>query len=167
MTDTKTVTVGKKLIPLDHIALVEPFERPAHGRMRSDRAFQSRLLLVDRDSVLTEQDAAAFAEAHGFRMLKERVAVNPAVHFSVESFEPAEGFTPQKPYRLRLSWRDLDGNTQSKLLLAAPDTVLSIAVRGQNAQAQGFQDRQSPSARKSALGRRRRRSVEAPGTSPT
>jgi len=29
------------------------------------------------------------------------------------------------------TWRDLDGNTQSKLLLSPPEAVLAVAVRGE------------------------------------
>lgn len=133
---SSTVTLGRKLIPLEHIALVEPFEPSAHQRMQTERAFQARVVLIDRESVLTEEAPAAFAEAHGFRMLaQEAVATNPALRFSVEAFEPTEGFNPRKPYRSRLLWRDLDGNTQSKLLLSTPESVLAIAVKGQTAPA--------------------------------
>jgi hypothetical protein len=61
---------------------------------------------------------------------EDGLAANPAIHFGVESFEPAEGFTPSKPYRSRLLWRDFDGDMQSKLLLSAPETVLAIVVKG-------------------------------------
>jgi len=127
-----TVTVGKRLIPIEHIALIEPFDPAAHPRMQTERPFQARIVLIDRESVLTEEAPAAFSEAHGFRMLAdERVATNPAIRFGVETFEPAEGFKPTKPYLARLLWRDLDGNTQSKLLLSKPETVLAIAVKGE------------------------------------
>ena len=59
----------------------------------------------------------------------DRVATNPAIHFRVVSFLPAEGFKPSKAYATRLLWRDLDGNDQSKLPLSEPEMVLAIAVR--------------------------------------
>jgi hypothetical protein len=87
--------------------------------------------MVNRESVLTEEKPQAFAATNGFRMLQmDGVATNPAVHFRVESFAPAEGFTPGKAYATWLLWRDLDGNDQSKLLLSDPETVLAVAVRG-------------------------------------
>lgn len=129
---TNTVTIGRRLIPLDHIALVEPFDAAAHPRMQSERPFKARIVLIDRESVLTEQTPSAFAEQHGFRMLAEDgVGTSPLLRFGVESFEPAEGFNPAKPYKTRLVWRDLDGNTQSKLLLSRPETVLAVAIRGE------------------------------------
>jgi hypothetical protein len=129
---TNTVTVGKRLIPVDHIALVEPFDPSAHPGMKSDKAFKARVVLVDRQSVLTEEESAGFAEAHGFRMLAEEgVATNSAIRFAVETFEPAEGFEPTKPFRSRLLWRDLEGNTQSKLLLSTPEVVLAAVVTGE------------------------------------
>jgi hypothetical protein len=129
---SKTVTLGRRLVPLEQIALIEPFEPAAHSRMQTDRPFKARVVLLNRDSILTEEPPELFAEAQGFRMLTEDgVATNPQVHFAVESFHPAEGFNPTKPYLSRLVWRDLDGNTQSKLLLTAPEHVLAVAVRGE------------------------------------
>jgi hypothetical protein len=127
-----TVTIGKRLIPVESIALVEPFDPSAHPGMKSDKPFKARVVLLDRQSVLTEQTVEAFAQAHAFLLLAEdQVVTNPAIRFGVETFEPADGFEPTKPFRTRLSWRDLDGNTQSKLLLSPPEAVLAIAVRGE------------------------------------
>jgi len=135
---TNTVTIGKRLIPLDHIALVEPFDPSAHPGMKTDKAFKARVVLIDRQSVLTEEESAGFAEAHGFRMLAEEgVATNPAIRFAVETFEPAEGFEPTKPFRSRLLWRDLEGNTQSKLLLSTPEVVLAAVVTGEGKASSG------------------------------
>jgi hypothetical protein len=89
-------------------------------------------LLVSRESFLTEQSVESFADLNHFRLLPdEHVATNPAIAFQVETFAPAEGFQPTKPYATRLRWRDRDGNDQSKLLVTAPETVLAVAVRGE------------------------------------
>lgn len=88
--------------------------------------------MINRDSVLTEQTPQVFAEAHAFRVLEaDQIATNPSVAFRVETFEPADGFTPSKAFSTRLLWRDRDGNDQSKLLIAAPETVLAVVVRGE------------------------------------
>lgn len=164
---TTTVTVGKRLIPLDHIALVEPFDPALHPGMRTDRPFKARVVLIDRQSVLTEETSAAFAEAQGFRMLAEEgVATNPAIRFGVETFAPAEGFEPSKPFRTRLLWRDGDGNTQSKLLLSAPEAVLAVAVKGEaeTASTPGQEDasRERPGAGAAQRKTRRRMPAAAP-----
>lgn len=126
------IIVGKRLIPREHIAFVEPFDANANPRFQTTRDFQGRAVMVNRDSILLEERPEAFAEVNGFRMLPfDRVATNPAVHFRVEQFLPAEGFVPAKAFATRLLWRDLDGNDQSKLLLSEPETVLTIAVTGQ------------------------------------
>jgi hypothetical protein len=128
---SNTVTAGRRLIPFEHIAFVEPFDPATQTRLQTGRPFQARIVLINRDSVLTEEAPEAFAEKHGFRRLSEDgILVNPAVFFSVEAFEPAEGFSPSKPFRSRLLWRDRDGEMQSKLLLTPPETVLAVAVRG-------------------------------------
>ena len=165
---TDTLTLGKKLIPLHYIAFVEPFEPSEHTRIRTEKEFKARVVLIDRESALTEQTTEQFAEAHGFRRLEEDgVATNPVVHFRVESFVAGDGFQPRKPYRSRLLWRDHDGNTQSKLLLSEPAVVLRIAVRGESgedpdAEAEaGTRRTLVPPARK-----RRSRRRDAPRASP-
>jgi hypothetical protein len=130
--NTATLTIGRRLIPSEHVALVEPFEPSPNGQFQTTREFFARVVLLNRESVLIEQTPQAFAEAQGFRLLRDdRVATNPMIHFRVETFEPAEGFTPSKAYASRLLWRDLDGNEQSKLLLSLPEDVLATAVRGE------------------------------------
>lgn len=126
-----TIVIGKRHIPLEHIALVESFDPSAHPGMKTDKAFKARVVQVDRQSVLTEETVEAFAGTHGFRFVPgDQLATNPAIRFGVENFTPAEGFEPTKPFVTRLSWRDLDGDTQSKLLLSPPEAVLAAVVTG-------------------------------------
>ena len=128
------IAIARKRFPIEEIALVEPFQLPAEPppRFTSDKEFKARVVLIDRYSVLTEDTVEVFAEANKFRLLPDdAVATNPAVRFWVETFEPSEGFVPRKPYQSRLKWRDQDGNEQSKLLLAKPETVIAIALRGE------------------------------------
>ena len=126
------ITVGRRLIPREHIVFVEPFDPNANPKFQTSRDFKGRVVMVNRDSILTEEGPQAFAEANGFRMLQiDKVATNPAIQFRVETFVPADGFVPGKAYATRLLWRDLDGNDQSKLLLSEPETVLAVAVRGE------------------------------------
>ena len=123
--------IGKRLIPIEHVALIEPFVQTPETPIRTNREFKSRIVLLNRDSVLSEAPPAEMAEVHAFRWLPaDGVATNPAIHFGVEQFLPAENFTPSKDYLTRLSWQDLDGNSQSKLLLTEPETVIAITVRG-------------------------------------
>jgi hypothetical protein len=79
----KTVIIGKRLVPVEQIALVEPFDAAAaNPRFQSDKDFKARVVLLNRDSILTEEPPARFAEAHGFRRLAEEdVGTNPLVHF--------------------------------------------------------------------------------------
>ncbi|WP_157223472.1 hypothetical protein [Rhodovulum sp. PH10] len=124
-------TIGKRLVPVDEVAFVEPYSPGENPKIQTVRNYQARVVQVNRESVLTEQSVAAFAEEHKFRLIDEDgIAVNPAVRFWVETFTPTEGFTPTKPYVTRLVWRDHDGNAQSKLLVAAPETVLAVAFTG-------------------------------------
>jgi hypothetical protein len=139
---TNTLTIGKRLVPAAHIALVEPYEPNENARLQTARNFQARIVLLNRDSILVEDTVDDFASQNGFVPLPDdHVAVNPLVRFSVETFTPAEGFTPSKAYATRLKWRDLDGNDQSKLLVTNPETVLPIAVTGE---AKSGNDRPTP-----------------------
>jgi hypothetical protein len=128
------VTIGRRLIPIEHIAFVEPFDPTANPQFKTEKDYKARVVLLNRDNVLTEDTPQAFAQAHGFRMLiEDAVATNPAITFQVETFAPSEGFNPAKPYSTRVLWRDWDGNEQSKLLLTKPETVIAIALRGETA----------------------------------
>ncbi|MDX1922449.1 MAG: hypothetical protein SFW65_04910 [Alphaproteobacteria bacterium] len=127
------ITIGKRLIPIEHIAFVEPYDPSTNPKLQTSRDYKARIVMINRESVLTEQTPQSFAEAYGFRILEQdQIATNPAVSFRVETFEPADGFTPSKAFAARVLWRDYDGNDQSKLLLAAPEKVLAVVVRGES-----------------------------------
>lgn len=129
------VTIGPRLVAPEHIALVELYEASANPRIETSKRFLSRVLLINRDSLLSEDAPAVFVDAHGFRMLPhDNVAINPRVNFQVEQFVPKEGFTPTKAWASRLLWRDLDGNQQSKLMLTEAELVFAV-VAGDHAQA--------------------------------
>lgn len=145
------MNVGKRIIPVEHVALIESYILNAESRIRTSREFKSRIVLLNGDSVLSETAPGEMAEVYSFRMMpKDGVATNPAIRFRVEQFEPAENFKPSKDYLTRLSWTDLDGNSRSKLLMSSPETVLSIAVRGDD-------HRAPPEAPKPTTRSRRRR----------
>ncbi|PJG53784.1 hypothetical protein CVM73_18870 [Bradyrhizobium forestalis] len=154
-----TIQVGRRIVPIEQIALIEPFDRETQKNMRSDRTFRSRIVLLNRDSVLSESDSLALAEEHAFRiLLKDNVATNPAVSFSVETFEPTASLQPSKPFASRLMWRDERGDVQSKLLLTEVEDLIATVVRG--APSQIDQADQRPVR----LPRRRRRAT--PATAP-
>jgi hypothetical protein len=65
------VTVGRRLIPREHIAFVEPYDPSANPKIQTSRDFLARVMLVNRDSILIEDTPEAFAKANEFRMLAE------------------------------------------------------------------------------------------------
>jgi hypothetical protein len=100
------ITIGKRLISLDQIAYVEPFDPTANPEFKPEKDFKARLVLLNRDVVLTETAPKEFSEANGFHLLAEdNVAVNPSLAFKVETFAPTESFKPGKAYRTRIKWR--------------------------------------------------------------
>jgi len=120
------ITIGKRIVPAEQIAFVEAFDPTSNPDFKPGRDFKGRVVLLNRDIVLTELTPQDFAAAHNLRLLVEdNVAIGQAIAFRVETFAPTETFQPIKPYRTRLKWRDGDGSDQSKLLVTAPETVVS------------------------------------------
>jgi hypothetical protein len=120
------VTIGKRLIPVEQIAYVEPFDPAANPDFKPEKSYKARVVLQDRDAVLTEQTSREFAEAHELHLFAEdEVAVNRSITFKIETFEPTDNFNPTKPYRTRLKWSDASGADQSKLLVTPPETVIA------------------------------------------
>jgi hypothetical protein len=151
------ITIGKRLVPVEQIALVECFDPTRNPEFKPERPFKGRVVLINRDVILTEISPREFAEAYGFRFLAaDDVAVNAAIAYSVETFMPSEAFRPEKPYETRLKWRDLDGNEQSKLLVTSPEVVIAEVLRGEKAPAASTPKRPSPA--------RSRRGARRPAT---
>ena len=77
-----TIHIGRRILPIEQIALIEPFDSETQKNMRSDRAFKARIVLLNRDNTLPETDPLALAEEHAFRfLLKDNVATNLAINF--------------------------------------------------------------------------------------
>jgi hypothetical protein len=127
------LTIGKRLVPLEQIALVEPFAPSSNPNFKPERDYKGRVVLLNRDPLLIEQAPASFAEEHQFELLADdQIALNRLVAFKVETFEPREGFTPTRPFKTRIKWRDPSGLDQSKLLIAEPLTVAALMVIASN-----------------------------------
>lgn len=143
------ITLGKKHVPIEQIVFVEPFDPAANPEFKPQKDFKARIILLNRDRILSEQTPETFAEANSFRLLTEdNVAVNPAIAFSVETFTPTDSFKPVKPYLTRLKWRDQKGAEQSKLLLTAPETVIALVVRGADAKGEAESERKPTRTRR-------------------
>jgi len=122
----EVITLGKRLVPAEQIAFIEAFDPASNPEFKPDRDFKGRIVLLNRDTVLTEMTPQAFAEEHKMRLLTEdNIAVGPTIALKVETFAPTESFRPSKAYLTRLKWRDHDGNEQSKLLVTAPEIVVT------------------------------------------
>jgi hypothetical protein len=147
-----TLNIGKHLVPLEHIVLVEPFDPSTQTRMRTDKAYPTRVYLLDRETILAEEPLATFVEKHSFRRLSEDgIAANGNIFFRGEAYEAQEDFKTNK------LWRGPDGQSFSKLLLASPENALAVIVRGET-------DGSSPEGVKPNVTRRppRRRTAPVP-----
>ncbi len=126
---SNVITIGRRLIALDQIAFIEPFDPASATGIETSRKFEARINFLNRDNCLSETTVEAFAGEHKFRVLGEdRVAVNPLVDYRVETFEPSGEFAPTKAFKTRLLWRDHRGNEHSKLLLTPPEAVLAAVT---------------------------------------
>jgi hypothetical protein len=125
------IVIEREHVPVEQIAYIEPFEPPANGQFRPDKAYKGRVVLLNRETVLTEATPQEFAEANEFRWLSEdNVATNPMISFRVRSFAPTDDSNPGKPFQTRLMWRDPNGDSRSKPLLTKPELVIAIVLRG-------------------------------------
>ena len=122
----QVITIGRRLVPAAQIAFIEAFDPAANPEFQPDKVFKGRVVLLNRDAVLTEMTPQEFAGAHDLRLFAEdNVAINSSIAFRVEIFTPTERFKPSKPYRTRLKWYDRDGNEQSRLLVTEPEAVIT------------------------------------------
>lgn len=154
----KVITIGKRLVSADQVAFVEPFDPAANPEFKPEKDFKGRVVLLDRDAVLTEQTTHEFAEAHELHLFAEDdVAVNRAIAFKIETFEPTDSFKPTKPYKTRLKWSDARGADQSKLLVTPPETVIAEILGVKAEQAKPAKS----TARRPARGRKRNAGIEA------
>jgi hypothetical protein len=55
------ITVGKRLLPVEQIALVEPFDPTSNPEFKPEKNFKARVVLLNRDTVLTEVSPQEFA----------------------------------------------------------------------------------------------------------
>lgn len=156
------IVIGKRFVSVAHVALIEAFDPEANPRFQPTQDYKSRVVLLNRDNLLTLETVEAFAKEHGFRVLADdQAAINPSVFFSVESFTAAEGFTPSKPFQTRLRWRDFEGNDQSKLMLTAPEAVLAVLMRNNGEPAE---ENANPKPTRRRANAARRRAVPQAGT---
>jgi hypothetical protein len=154
----KVITVGKRLVPAEQIAFVEPFDPSSNPEFKPEKEYKGRLVLLNRDIILTEQTPQEFGAEHDLHLFAEdSVAVNRTILFKIEIFEPTETFKPSKAYQTRLKWSDLAGGEQSKLLLTAPETVIAELLQ---AKVETPTPAKSP-ARRPARGRSGSRRMEA------
>ena len=59
---TSMFQIGKRLVAAEQVALVEPYDPTANPRFQTAREFQARIVMVDRNSILTEQNVEDFAK---------------------------------------------------------------------------------------------------------
>jgi hypothetical protein len=78
------LTIGKRLISLEQIAYVEAFDPAANPEFKPEKDFKARLVLLNRDAVLTENSPEEFSEANGFHVLAEdNIAVKTSFDFAI------------------------------------------------------------------------------------
>ena len=124
------LTLGRHLIPVEHIVWIEAFDPAQNPDFHSDRPYRSRVVLVNCDTHLSEETLEALAGKCGLRFLaQDQTAFNPHLTYRIETFAPTPTFTPEKPFKTRLKWWNADGEEQSKLLLTPREIVISIVMQ--------------------------------------
>jgi hypothetical protein len=62
----QVITIGKRLVPAEQIALVETFDPAGNPEFKPEREYKARVIVLNRDTVLMETAPEQFAEASGF-----------------------------------------------------------------------------------------------------
>jgi hypothetical protein len=69
--------IGKLFIPSDQVAYVEPFDPSSSPEFKPEQEFESRMVLINRESLLVAAPMEEFVEKHGFKLLAEdQLALN-------------------------------------------------------------------------------------------
>jgi hypothetical protein len=67
----QVITFGKRLVPIEQIAFIEVFDPASNPEFKPERDFKGRVVLLNRDTVLTEMTPHDFAAAHNMRLAAE------------------------------------------------------------------------------------------------
>lgn len=62
------ITLGKRLLPVEQIVLIEPFDPTSNPDFKPAKEFKARVVLLNRDTVLTEMTPQEFASQPGDRL---------------------------------------------------------------------------------------------------
>jgi hypothetical protein len=60
----KVITIGKRLVPAEQVAFVEPFDPSSNPEFKPEKDFKGRVVLLNREVVLTGQTPQEFAAEH-------------------------------------------------------------------------------------------------------
>ena len=60
------ITIGPKHVPIEQIAYVDPFDPAANPEFKPEKSFKARVVLLNRETVLTESTPQEFAKPTGF-----------------------------------------------------------------------------------------------------
>ena len=63
---SQIITIGKRLTPKEHIALVEPFDTSGQSKFNPTRDYRGRVVLLNRDSILIETDVDSEEKARKY-----------------------------------------------------------------------------------------------------
>lgn len=72
----KVITIGKRLVPSEQIAFVEVFDPSSNPEFKPEKEFKGRVVLLNREIVLTEQTPEQFAVARSGRRRAEQTSPN-------------------------------------------------------------------------------------------
>lgn len=67
----KVITIGKRLVPVEQVAFVEPFDPSANPEFKPEKDYKGRIVMLNRDIVLTEQMPQEFATEHKLHLFTE------------------------------------------------------------------------------------------------
>ncbi len=96
----KVITIGKRLVPAEQVAFVEPFDPSSNPEFKPEKDFKGRVVLLNREIVLTEQTPQEFAAEHDLHLFAEDGV--PSIGHSTSrsrSLSRRKASSPQSPTR--------------------------------------------------------------------
>lgn len=106
----KVITIGKKLVSVEQVAFVEPFDPTANPEFKPEKDYKGRIVMLNRDIVLTEQTPQEFAAEHELHLFTEDILLDEAqdtnpVVLDVLRKQPAQMIYVGDKYQQIYEWR--------------------------------------------------------------
>ena len=129
--------ISKRFVPLEQVAFVERFDSSNAADIQPAEDRNTRIVLINGDSIFTEATVEEFVQEHGFNYLAaDSIALNGAQVFFAVAEVDAPDVALLQSFQARLTWRAPDG-TEVIRLLRTPPALVAAMMTGPNSSDRG------------------------------